>query len=532
MKKILQLFKLQLDNNSSIFKTSSLKSILFSLFKLILMVTGITVALYMVLFRILVLGFVVNTQLIAVVLLVTQGVSLIFAVGDIITNMYLSKDNQLLVVLPVTPNQVFISKIMLIYINELLFSALVTLPLLLSIGIVSGMGAAFFASIPIIMVFLPILPIVVASFLSIPIMMILKFFKKHLSISIIAILTITVTVLSGYMMLVGNIAESFNIVSRQIETVNRINTSIASLGGNIIIYFQIATAMFNFSSWYWFIAMLLFSVAIIGLTIALIKPFYFKTAMSTMESGVKPIKRPKNYVPESTFLSLLRKEFYTVFRSPGYVFQYFLFTLLMPFIVFSYDKLMLSIAVSQAGQNMIAGSHVLVVAIFAMLSNIISASAISREGANFYITKITPVSYYIQMLAKMVFNAIFTIGALFVTMLVSMLYLHPGQVAIGTIAIMFASVGHIALSIDMDLKKPSLDWYANEETSKMGGTTAKSMIIGLFIALVMGFIIIAMAHNQSFVPWLIILVFGVAFGIYRIYRLVLRINWEYDKIEI
>jgi hypothetical protein len=165
---------------------------------------------------------------------------------------------------------------------------------------------------------------------------------------------------------------------------------------------------------------------------------YKLQAMSNLENTFK-IKTNKSYKERSPFMSLLIKEIKCVFRSPGNVFEYFLFTLLMPVIVLAYDKLLLTISVNTAGQNMIAGSHLMIVAILAMLSNIISASSISRDGGNFYISKIVPVNYYTQIGAKLVFNAVFTVGAILVTMCISFIYQNALQVILGSIAVMFAS---------------------------------------------------------------------------------------------
>ena len=147
-------------------------------------------------------------------------------------------------------------------------------------------------------------------------------------------------------------------------------------------------------------------------------------SMSALEKTIRPAKKEKRFKKSSTLMSLIKKEAVCIFRSPTDVFEYFLFTLLMPFIVYSYDKLLMTITVNQAGVNMIAGSHVMVVAILAMLSNIVSASAISRDGGNFYTSKIIPVNYYTQLFAKLLFNAIFTIGALLVTAVISM-FIYP-----------------------------------------------------------------------------------------------------------
>ena len=290
--------------------------------------------------------------------------------------------------------------------------------------------------------------------------------------------------------------------------------------------------MIRFEMWGWIFIYFVSCQFILLLTILIIRPFYFKTAMSNSENTFK-VKTKKEYKERSTFVSLLLKEIKCVFRSPGNVFEYFLFTLLMPFIVFSYDKLLLTVSVNQAGQNMINGSHLMIIAILAMLSNIISASSISRDGANFYISKIVPVNYYMQIASKLVFNAIFTIGAIFITMIISFASYPPIQVILGGLAIMFASVGHIAMSLDMDIKNPIMNFQGNEDNSAMQKNTLKSTIAGLIIGIVMGMIVILFAFNEKVIlPYILLLIAGIAFCIYRIYMLILRIHLQYDKIEM
>ena len=58
-------------------------------------------------------------------------------------------------------------------------------------------------------------------------------------------------------------------------------------------------------------------------------------------------------------------------------------------------------------------------------------------------------------------------------------------------------------------------------------------IIGLIIGITMGIIVIGFAFNDIIIlPYILLLIAGMAFGIYRIYMLVLRIHMQYDKIEI
>ena len=387
MSTILKLLKLQIDNKTDAFKTKSIKKMLIAIFKRMLLLVGLFLAIGYFALRLTTLGFKINAEFLGIVLLVLQIVSLIFGVGSIITNLYLSKDNELLMGLPATPNQLFLSKILLIYFQEFSINATLSIPLFLSLGILGGMGLEFYLCIPIFIIILPLLPLVIASFISLPVMVILRFLKKHMIISTVLLLATVVLILTLYVDLVGNIAGSFDIASKQIETVRQINATVLNIGKYIILYYQLALAMVKFDMWGWIFIYFVCCQFILVLTILIIRPFYFKTAMSNSENTFT-IKTGKEYHDRSAFMTLLLKEIKCVFRSPGNIFEYFLFTLLMPFIVFSYDKLLLTISVNQAGQNMINGSHLMIVAILAMLSNIISASSISRDGANFYISKI------------------------------------------------------------------------------------------------------------------------------------------------
>lgn len=380
MSAILNLLRLQIDNTTDLLKTRSPKKMGLSVFNALLFTVIFTVLVAVTLFRVFALGINVNAELVAIVLLITQAISLCFSVGNIINTLYLCRDNELLICLPVTPNQLFISKVLLIYLKEILVNAVISVPLFVSLGFFGGLGVNFFLSIPILLLVLPIFPITLASFISIPIMWVIRFLKSRPALSIATILILVSLCLAGYIALISSFAESFNIVNKQIETVRKINAAILSFGRDIFVYYQLATAMLSIKKWFYILLFILLCALVSTVAILLVRPLYFKIAMSSLENTVKNKARHRNFVTRKPFASLIIREIKCIFRSPTDVFEYFLFTLLMPFIVFSYDKLLMSISVNQAGVNMIAGSHVMIVAIMAMLSNIVSASAISRDG--------------------------------------------------------------------------------------------------------------------------------------------------------
>jgi ABC-2 type transport system permease protein len=193
----------------------------------------------------------------------------------------------------------------------------------------------------------------------------------------------------------------------------------------------------------------------------------------------------------------------------------------------------MSINVNQIGVNMIAGAHVMVVALLAMLSNISSASAVSRDGENFYTSKIIPVNYYSQIFAKFSFNAVFTFGSLIVTAIVSSFVYPIWQVLLGTLAIAMASAGHIALCINLDIKNPTASLQGNENASTVGKNTTRCLIYGLLIGFALGLLMMLMSSAENIVvPYLIITALSLVFMIYNVNNLILRINLAYEKIEL
>ena len=530
MSQIIKLFKLQFDEKYDILKTGNKKKMLSSIFKYLLVVGLLTVVCYIVFLKIVLLGFATSKQLISIILLITQIISLIFAIGHILKVLFQNKDNELLMSLPVNPKHVFISKIVLSYVQELIVNSCITIPLLLSISLLGGYPAFFYLMLAIMIVFLPLLPTACALLISIPVLYVIRFFKKHSIISTIIILLVVVTAVVMYASILSTFASTFNIISKQIETVLSINKSISDFGNNNKFYLILAEGMLYSSKIYYILLYLVTGALVFILAYFVVKPFFFKIAMSSLENSAEMVKEGK-FKKRSKFMSLLNNEFLNVFRSPGNIFEYFLFVFLMPFVVVVYDNLLLGLVVNQSGEQMINGAHVLIVVIFATLLNIYSASAISREGNNFYLIKTTPVDYYTQSLAKLTFNAIFSAGAIIITGIVTLFYMNIWIVILTTFIALFLSFGHMFYAFDSDLKQPTLDWYDSGEISKINKNTTRLIVMGLILALVIGMVVILLSTKINIWAYIIALALSIAFCLYRAYVLILRIFYQYERLE-
>lgn len=528
---VAKLFKLQLDNKYTLFKQKNVKEIAKQLFKYLVLVSAITLVLFLILNKIVfLLAININAQMIAVATLFTQAITFFFALGNIIQMMYLSKDNELLMVLPVTFNQLFVSKTILLYISELIFSIKFVLPIFLVLGFLGHLPFLYFAMILIVLPILPLLPIALACLLSIPAIFIVKFLKKHTLLSIITILLLVATVFVAYMVLVGKVSGVFNIAEKQIETGIKVNQFVATFGASLFGYYQIGQSMLSISYIYYPVIYCVVALILMCICLLIIKPFYYKIATVNIEQTSKLINKSRKFKKRSVFAELLLNEVRSIFRSPSYIFQFFLFPLFMPLIVFTYDKLILSIAVNQAGQNMVFGSHILVFTIVALMSNIISSMAISKEGSVFYIAKTSPIPFRTQAFAKLSFNAIFTVSSILITTIICLIFtnLPVWVVLVSSLVVTVLSLGHICHSFDMDLQKPMLDWYDNSEISSIGKSTTKSMIYSLVFGFAMCLVVTLLGKVGLFVA----LAISIAYLVARLHLLDVRLDYYYDKMEI
>ena len=531
MSQILKLFKFQLDNKFNLFKKKDYKTFLKQVFKYVAIIAAITLGIYLLLNKIVfMLGININAEFIGIVILFMQAITFFFALSNIIQTMYLSKDNELLMTLPVTFDQLFISKSLILYVSDLIFSTLYLLPVFFVLGIFGKLGIAYFLMILLVLPLMPILPIALACLFSIPTVMIIKYFKKHTILSIFVILMLVAGVFVLYMTFVTKLSGSINIAEKQIETGFKIDRFVANFGSKIFGFHELGMSMVNVKYIYvpfvfWACAFLLMSICLL-----IIKPFYYKIATINIEQTSVIKDRYKPFVKRKPFWELLLNELRLTFRSPGYIFQFFLFPLFMPLIVYTYDKLVISIAVNQTGQNMIFGTHIMILTIIALMSNIISSIAISKEGGVFYIAKTSPISFRTQVAAKLTFNAIFTESAILITTILTLILTDlPILVTlVSSLTVMILSLGHICHSFDLDLQHPVLDWYDNSEISTIGKSTTKSMIYALVFGAVMCLVVTFLGTAGIFVALGISVIYLLA----RMHLLDVRMDYYYNKMEI
>ncbi len=140
--------------------------------------------------------------------------NLIACVNKVTDALYFSADNQILLCLPVQSNHVYISKIIVFFFNELIRNCFSLLPLLLSLGIVNGLPWYFYPWSIVALAILSLLPVAIASIVSVPAIYVKAFLKRFPAVESLLILGLLIAATVLLFKWAGLIPEDLDIAGR------------------------------------------------------------------------------------------------------------------------------------------------------------------------------------------------------------------------------------------------------------------------------------------------------------------------------
>ena len=111
-------------------------------------------------------------------LLAGQLLILLFGIYYIISAFYFSRDLEMLIPLPLRPSEVMISKFAVIMINEYLTVAAIVLPVVITFGVMARGGVEFWVNTALVYAALPIIPLAVVSVLVVAMMRFINVSRK------------------------------------------------------------------------------------------------------------------------------------------------------------------------------------------------------------------------------------------------------------------------------------------------------------------------------------------------------------------
>ncbi len=500
-----------------------------------LSIVAITVVLYLILNLIKqTLHFPINKSVLTFLLFVSQYIGIITCTWSLMTILYNSKDNAILLSYPANHNEVFVSKLVVAYLNEFNKNLYFLLPLFLSFGVLNSEGIGYFLTSIVMLFIIPIFPVFIGALLSIPISYIKKLLQRFPWLYAILIIGLIVGILFIVITIVDAIPKPLRLVAIYNKFINTFLTFVASANKFGLFYNFITDIMYNINVWLNLLWLLLIIVGIVLLTNYISMPLYFNLASKSGEHSTKAkTVRSKSGKQRKTLLAFMIKELKLTLRNFNKVLNDYTLIIAMPIILYIMNAAFSAIMLSELGECMVAGVNLLVGLSLVSACNTQSATAITVEGSEFVLLKTAPSKTSNMVWAKIIVN--FIVSTVFILLSSSLLSIST-SITIPfiweTCAIMILiNWSHIIWSFQLDLLNPKLRDYA--ETGKVDGNTNanKSVMLGLFMALIVGFVTILLLHESIEVGWYKLVFVAIAFLILRLFLFVKNLRVFFKRIE-
>lgn len=427
----------------------------------------------------------------ALVLLVTAVfIFMLFTgISNTIKVLYYKGDNEILMRYPVSGAEVFISKTLFLFLSQFIVTTVVMAPFLVAYASVSGLGAAFYVKIPVPILLMVFINFFLSNILAIPIMHLTNRIRNKFILIIIGLAILVTAGFALYMLLFNSMVTYMNDTAFSVFSDDMV-AIIETVAKWLIPAKYFADVMVGKELYIAYPALIgMLGLTLIGM-IFIIYFLYAKTLLNNVEVEGSAFKHVTKNRRRPIFVTLLRKEFLQVFRSVNYSFQYFVLACAMPVMIYFCNEITGRLGENQIGEQIALGMTMLVMLIFATVITSFAATSTSREGDNFYHTKVAPVSIQKQLFAK--FTMFFLVSVAANAVCAVVLYFTK-QVNLTDAIWLFvmvelAAIAETLIAMRMDIAHPYFNLSGEGEVVNNNASTTLAVAMGFAVAVVIGII--------------------------------------------
>jgi ABC-2 type transport system permease protein len=452
------------------------------------------------------------------ILLLTQLISIITSLLGISTDLYHSKDNQILFPMPVKNDEIFLSKMIVYYIQELLRNLFFLVPILVALGYNQKAGFVYYLNIIPITLLLPLISVFAATVLSVPFVYIKNFLRHHNAIS--AILTVILFGIIFYF--VYSLVRLIPVPIRLVQLYNRFIIGLSMFMQKVaqyaFIYRYIGFILYSINPWIHYLWVILITLGLGLLNYLIAKPLYFQLTSSSNENTVKTKKHIRIRESKSMFMTFFRKELIIARRSPNELINDYALLMSLPILMYVTNYIYMGLNRSTIGNYMVLILNVLMVLLVVAGSNTASAASITREGYEFIIFKTAPYDTSKMAWAKMLFNLLFTtlvISISFVLFSLALPQFPKKDILMLAIFTILVNIGHMLWSMQLDILNPKLSEYATSGSLTAHENVKRSLTIGIILALIFTIAAIIAFIIIDELGWVFMLALSAVFLVYR-----------------
>jgi len=489
-------------------------------------------------------------------LLAGQLLILLFGIYYIISAFYFSRDLEMLIPLPLRPSEVMISKFAVIVINEYLTVAAIVLPVVITFGVMAKGGVGTWVNTVLVYAALPIIPLAIVSVLVVAMMRFINVSRKK----DILILVGSIVLIAASLFLQVGLGQSRGPQANP-EVIAAFFTSPDSLLNRVGSKFppsvwatKAVAGGFSGEGLANLALLLGVSLAFFAGIVVMSEKLFYRGLVGLGETTGKKRRLTRDEMSRRVSsgrragAAVFAREWRIMNRTPIFLLNGVLVVIIVPVIF----VLMATMGSGKGGSgggsdlsailNTMTSSNPLFVILAAALFMTIcgslngtSSSTFSREGAQFWISRVIPVAPREQAAAKFLHSYMIAMLGVVTASVVAAIVLHLKAVHLAAAAGLALVAGVLLTVVGMiiDLARPLLDWTNPQKAIKQNLNVLLAILadIGILTALFFGVRALIRAKLAANVV-LGVLFVGLAALAAASYRILLKFaDKRYPEIE-
>lgn len=441
-----------------------------------------------------------ETLVLGIVLLVSMVVVFFMGLIYLIGSLFFAKDTEFLAALPIPQRTVFAVKFGQVLLGEIATSALLILPACVVYAIHVKVDWAFALRTALTVLAAPCIPLAISGLLALVLMRFSALWRRREVFTVVGSILLVVVIIAGQAFLTSALPETMTegaitaLLSDNSALLRTVVSAFPPSG------WAAEGLVGNFLSFALFIGVSIVALCIVTLIAG---RMYYRGAMAQAEtaSNRRAVSLTGNRVrAHSPMRTLFVREWRVLLRTPVYVLNGLTMIILGPLLLLfpllfqgsgmqgENELAMLSAVLRGAVDSRLIMLILAAIYLFVCSINPAGTSTMSREGKNYYLMRMIPVTANRQMAAKLLFSLSISTLAIGITALTAAVFFGLSvSVALGSFVLAVAvSVGMTAFSMLPDILRPKLSWNSETEAIKQNMNAVLGMAIAWVLVVLLG----------------------------------------------
>lgn len=502
-------------------------------------------------------------------ILLCQGIVLVFGIPSLMTNVFSSKDADKLLFLPVRSATIFSAKLTVVYLNEVITTVVTILATMLPFGIGLSAGAGYFVLLIPAFLLVPLLPMLLGSIIAMPLSALIAKFSKNGVVKTLLQILLFAIILVGYLfimyelgMLGGGLGDADEVTGEAdiakvlLDKLQNMGQYAKYVHSNYTLAAAMTSAAFGAV-----ILNLLISlgenILLFGIVLLTSLPFYHWILSTSVEGegGGRRKRSGKSAELQVKNQGILKELIFTdikrVIRDGQMGFQCVMSLIILPLMVVMFyfifsmgdsEDSILSLRTEPLYQVIAPIAFLAYMSMLGMTSNVLGIYPISRENNAIYIIKSLPVSFNKYLLAKVVLatSAMLISDTVMCVLIVALFGVqwYYGLLLLLTMALM--GFGAMCVTTLIDLKSPKIGWTNFNQSLKNAKNSWLAMLVGFICLIVVGTIaglcitgyaLLSNAWYMLLIMWTLIIGLAATFAAVSYRVMTGRAQTYFDSIE-